>query len=388
VKAVLVQRIFLRVGRKTMTYPAIGHALSGRLWCAKDVTLITTQTPDLQDPFADAIIPENTSGGAIYLNGQPGLAFWPRVNETDEGLVKFVLTIDGAKTETPLIFVDNVAATSTASLAELAHIFRKTNIWRNRRTLLMGDQNVRFADETKTGDCSFKTQSVIVSVSGRENGDGQGWTGNIDNFETTPILEGAEQPPFYPCLDTGSIRLEQVERFSGRGTEYFDVQYDGRYARFGFTKQDADRKSNPLDVFLNLRTCAQMAMAANGDRSGGVGRPETFIVALSRAKGPVGATSGQSFVYETDPNADPERRGAGAQAPVALNLANGAALIPQPTLSSERLAPLLSLADYFDPYRRDPNAPCRRRPPAPPPCGRSPPAMPGPRATRSPKSAR
>ena len=93
-----------------------------------------------------------------------------------------------------------------------------------------------------------------------------------------------------------------------------------------------------------------MAMAANGDRSGGVGRPETLIVAMSRAKGPVGASAGPTFVYQNTAPADPEQKGGGEQRPQAP-VKDGASLISAPTLSPA-LPPLLSLADYFDPRYR------------------------------------
>jgi hypothetical protein len=47
---VLVQRIFLRVSPKPVTYPTVGQPFEGRLWCAKSISIETTQTPDLQDP--------------------------------------------------------------------------------------------------------------------------------------------------------------------------------------------------------------------------------------------------------------------------------------------------------------------------------------------------
>jgi hypothetical protein len=141
VKAVLVQRIFLRVGRKSQAYPAIGQPFNGRLWCAQNVTIRTLQTPDLRDPYE---LPKNgkpeSPEGRIGLDGAPGLAFWPRVNETEAGLVKFDLTLDGAATSMPLIFVDNIAATNEASLKRLIERYRETKEWTARRKLALALQ--------------------------------------------------------------------------------------------------------------------------------------------------------------------------------------------------------------------------------------------------------
>jgi hypothetical protein len=213
VKAVLVQRIFVRVGRKVQAYPAVGQPFNGRLWCARNATMLTVQTPDLQDPYEKPKHPEqnpeNLVGGRISLGDAPGLAFWPRVNETNEGLVKFDFTIDGAATSMPLIFVDNIAATNGASMKALVETYRRWDDWTaTRRTAALRHQNIRFADETKTGDCTLKTESILVSVHGRLQPTPTGpWNGDLTLYDTTAILEGAEQPPFYPSMEKATVRL-------------------------------------------------------------------------------------------------------------------------------------------------------------------------------------
>ena len=93
VKAVLVQRIFLRVSPKPVTYPTVGQPFEGRLWCAKSISIETTQTPDLQDPNPErpggfcspvSAIPR-IRAAAASRSARPGLAFWPRVNESEFG---------------------------------------------------------------------------------------------------------------------------------------------------------------------------------------------------------------------------------------------------------------------------------------------------------------
>jgi hypothetical protein len=373
VKAVLVQRIFVRVGRKSQSYPAVGQPFDGRLWCAKDVSILTSRTPDLQDPLtpsapsctldqiSDGCDPESATGGRISLDGSPGLAFWPRLDETEQGLFKFSLTIDGAQTEMPLIFVDNVAATISDSLSAVAFAYRVYAPWKSRRIVQLREQKVRYAQESKSGDCSFKTDSLVVSVSGREGQLGAKWADGLDAFDTTAILEGAEQPPFYPALEVALIRLEQVERFSGRGASLIDVQYDGRYARFGFTAQTNNatpakdptqplpRVPNPLDIYLNLRHRVLMAMNANGDRSGGVGRPESMIVAIGRANGPVGARGDITYQLRAPNTAT----GYDKTEPETSNEppTDEAALF-DPSFDSSGFLRLLSLADFFDPFAK------------------------------------
>jgi hypothetical protein len=361
VKAVLVQRIFLRIGRKAMSYPALGQPLGGRLWCAKNVSIETTQTPDLQDPFAQPgacalgdpnCNPENLSGGRIWLNKAPGLAFWPRVNESESGLVKFAIVIDGAMAETPLVFVDNVAATSGPSLRALCDVYRVYAGWTSRRTMQLRDQKLRYAQELKTGDCTFKTRSLRMTVSGLAQASlGAGWAEGLDNYETNSALEGAEQPPFYPAVEYASVRLEQLERFSGRKAEPLDVQYDGRYARFGFKDalpKGADQAArNPLDVFLNLRTCALLTMGASGDHSGGVGRPENYVVAVGRRNGPLSVRNEQLVRLNDGPSPVPGVPDPTGQVSFTVH-ADGDQLIVPGAFDASNFPRLRSLADYFD----------------------------------------
>jgi hypothetical protein len=337
IKAILVQRIFIRVGRKTQTYPAIGQPFNGRLWCAQDVTIRTLQTPDLRDPYE---LPKSGKAespqGRIGLDGGPGLAFWPRVNETDAGLVKFDLTIDGSVTSMPLIFVDNIAATNEPSLKRLVERYRETKDWMARRTLALGLQKIRFAPEWKPGDCSLKTESIFVDAHARLAGLNSDWAGDLGAYKTTPILEGAEQPPFYPAMRSASVRLEHVERFSGGKPNSVIVQFDGHYVRLGFSDRSAEKPANPMEIFLDLRKCVSMSMGNNGDRSGAIGRPDSDIVAIGRRKGPMGASGTINYAASAPP----------ADTPVPVSVAPDATLITDKHDSD--FEKLVSLAAYFD----------------------------------------
>ena len=61
--------------------------------------------------------------------------------------------------------------------------------------------------------------------------------------------------------------------------------------------------TNPMEIFLDLRTCVSMKMGNNGDRSGAVGRPDSDIVAFGRRNGPMGASG--TLIYETNAAAKP-----------------------------------------------------------------------------------
>jgi hypothetical protein len=342
VKAILVQRIFLRVGRKSQAYPVVGQPFDGRLWCSQDATIKTVQTPDLRDPYKQPKSGQIESPeGRIGLGDAPGLAFWPRVNETDEGLVKFDIAIDGATTSVPLIFVDNIAATNADALRNLSELYRETKIWLVRRTLNMGLQNIRFAPEWTPGDCTLKTQTILLDVHGRLSSLNQDWAGDLGEYHTTPILEGAEQPPFYPAMNYATVRLEQVERFSGGKPSPVDVQYDGHYVRNGFSDRSAAKPANPMEIFLDLRTTVSMTMGNNGDRSGAVGRPDSDIVSHGRRNGPMGASG--TMVYQMSAG-DPQ---ATRQVTLPPKASTGERLI-DPDPQGPDLEKLRSLANFFN----------------------------------------
>jgi hypothetical protein len=380
VKAVLRQRLFLRVATPRKDYPAIGQPHQGRLWCGKRVTLLTTRTPDLLDPCASLDrdvkdLPESLNG-RIDLGGYPGLAFWPRTDITPAGLVQFDIDVDGATTRLPLLFVDNIAATTPNALRAAVARYNgdpppptkgddgsppkeqsaaATNrSLLARRQLLFGGQKLIYAPESRPGDTGYATNILQVRAHGLVSEEAGGWTGILDKFATNSVLEGAEQPPFYPAMETATLRLTQAERFSGSGPMPVEVQYDGHYVRYGLPDPRAQTQDNTLgsaplssekqnsaEVILNLAQAVKLDMGGNGDRSAGIGRPNSCIIALSRSKGLLGGDDDPKakVTWRTGPsNIEPEEKSQlvdDAHRPVPLHV-------------KEHRATLVSLAGYFN----------------------------------------
>ncbi|ESX86266.1 hypothetical protein [Mesorhizobium sp. LNJC403B00] len=341
IKAVLRQRIFVRVSTPSKKFPAVGQPNKGRQWCSENVTMLTRETPDIVDPTLELTTsPTKVSlSGRIFLDDQPGLAFWPQTAMTDEARFRFEFLLDGRRSKMPLIFVDRIAAKNKTSLNALLRYYRDLDEEKGR-TALLGGQTLRFAESVKEGDTSFSTDRIVLSVDGRASGDGS-WEGRNDLMTNTGVLEGADQPPFYPALSSADIRLEQAENMSGAGIGRVKVRFDGSYVRGGFpprqaaepqskaAKQDGAeqqanqaRADNAAEVFLyvDMATPPKMSMGPNGNQSGGVGRPNMDIVALSRSKGILGAQPGQA-IYQSDPT--------------------------QPPIAHEIRKPLSSVAKYF-----------------------------------------
>ncbi|WP_145144484.1 phage tail tape measure protein [Roseomonas gilardii] len=295
IKAVLRQRMFLRMKRDT-TYPQVGQPFGGRLMPARTVAMIADRTPDLLDPTSPPVPDgsEQVSNGRVSLGTAPGLAFWPRTDATSSGLVQFECMIDGTPTRGPMLFLDKVAATNRDSLAAAAEYYNSDE-FRPRRRFPTGGLKIRYAPETVPGDTSLITEYLQFRVHGRLLPDDAKWTGNLIDYQNTPMLEGADQPPFYPAMESAVVRLEQLERFAGTPVRT-SVQFDGHYIRNGF---DTDRPpsereetdKNEQELFLDLQTSVRIDMGANGDRSGGIGRPNGTVVAYSRSRGPLTTNS-------------------------------------------------------------------------------------------------
>ncbi|MDF9822463.1 hypothetical protein M2308_005251 [Rhizobium leguminosarum] len=314
IKAMLRQRMFLRISEPEKLYGALAQPHAGRMWCAKRVRLLADKTPDILDPSIplgplSEQNPESLNG-RIFLGDGPGLAFWPRTDITANGLHRFEVTFDGTPTSLPMIFVDNIAATTGESLKRAVDHYNGKlapdatpglqDILLRNRTLAVGGGKIDFAPNSKAGEAQFETEEILVRAHGRTRVvEADSWTGElegIDNFVTSGVLEGAGQPPFYPAMQKAKIRLGPVERLSGGTPSAVEVQYDGHYVLYGFDKDSVARglepakgaNANPQEVFLNLRSVLNFGMGGNGDRAGGIARPESNIVAISRSKGPLG----------------------------------------------------------------------------------------------------
>ena len=219
------------------------------------------------DPTRDPTCnPENPVGGRICLGGAAGLAFWPRVNETDEGLVKFELRSTAPATVTPLIFVDNIAAT-TRLAARAGRIYRRGPIGtRGVRRAEQPEHPLRRGDENRR--LFLQARAILVCVHW-PRGDGTPVERRPDGFETTAILEGAEQPPFYPSVETGTCGLKR-RAFQRRRTANVRcaIRRPLRALRLRAEAAGSDKSTNPLEIFLNLRTCIGMGMGATATAAG------------------------------------------------------------------------------------------------------------------------
>ncbi len=314
VRAFLRQRMFIRIGQPNKAFPALGQPNGGRQFPASVVRMLTETTPDIVDPSEDWDIKGvgPAPGGRLQFGNLAGLAFWPRTARIPGTEVRFECQIEQAVTSSPFVFVDNTSANQPELLRQLVEYyngigtpdrtvplsgaidFETIDARRHHRTLEFGGQSQRYCDELKPGASSHKTLSWTLKATGCAATSPPkntvlvpgAWEGTNTLFDE-PSLEGAEQPPFYPALETARIRIDQIERMSGGAPQVALVQFDGYYIANGFEASAENQAKDPLQIYLNVLNPIEMSMGDRGDRSGGVFRPNSLIAALTRQRGPL-----------------------------------------------------------------------------------------------------
>ncbi|TPJ77213.1 hypothetical protein [Mesorhizobium sp. B2-6-2] len=333
--AILRQRMFIQIAKPEKDYPAFRQPDEGRRVPFLRARIVTTQSPDIVDPFDLSGSRDDTkvwSSGLIDLeerkeNGSPapasaGTPFWPRTARRAGAEVMFEVLFDEKfKVRMPLVFVDNVTANNKSSLEELCKYYNllgtlpsNSAAWQSpyiahsqlvQRPLL--GQQVAFAPSLDEGDTQFETESVTFAVEGRRSleqpkphaSDYIPATFNVD-FASDAFMQGADQPPFFPAMRRASIRIAQIDRLTGKKGDPVTVGYDPTYALYGFdppSPKDPRGKpsgdlNNKRDIFLAIASNPRpkMEFGNDGHRGGAVARPEIEVFALSRSRGPIGST--------------------------------------------------------------------------------------------------
>lgn len=321
IRAYLRQRMFIRVGQPDKAFPAVGQPNGGRQFPASVVRILTTVTPDLVDPAEDTTnfqrdvndpasqIP--SPAGRLFAS-EAGLAFWPRTARVMDTDVHFEMQVEDSSTSARLIFVDNVAVNRPDLVSRLVDYYNKIPSpdvhpvakvlppigSEHLRTIDLGGQSRRYCEELTAGSNSHKTYAWTLRATGglgttpnvattQSAAADNDWEGIVRQFDD-PTLEGADQPPFYPAVQTARIRVDQVERMAVSGPMPVVAQFEGWYVKHGFSPSVAAKPEvDPLQIYLNIVSDAQMSMGSNGERSGGVFRPGGRLTALSRQLGPL-----------------------------------------------------------------------------------------------------
>ena len=310
--AYLIQRMFLRIGYPEKDYAAVGQPYEGRRFPPRHIEILTRRTPDLLDPWdtrPGGIEPngwQELANGAVYFSDAgghilPGLCFWPRTARFKGADVRFEFQIDrdGGSVSMPLMFADNTAVENSTTMAALTRYYNATDN-RTLRTVEHNGAPRRYATEAKEGEATYETVNWVLRAEGRRSTQLKAGGNDVqllnDDFVMDALLRGADQPPFYPLLDQARLRLRQVAKMTGRPVQEAVVAYDVSYVIKGFDPPGEGAGVESPNVLLAVLGGGSnpqplLDYGSNGQRGGGIGRPETKIVALSPTHGPLGGTA-------------------------------------------------------------------------------------------------
>jgi hypothetical protein len=305
--AYLIQRLFIVIGKRVKKFPAVGQPFDGRPWPAHTITMAAGRTPDLKDPeFGDA--KQTRQNGRVLVKDEDGtvingLVFWPRVAAYPAGPIKQPVDLandeiraadgkevafqfrkddDSDPVTAPFLFVDNVAAHEPKTMRAVIDYYRSLPDDSGLRRATHGSVLRRYAPPLKGGETEFDTQSWDLSATGRYVNNPSAGTTEI--FRMDGIMEGADQPPYYPVVRTANIKVQSIDRLVGTPAGSMTAAFNELYVRHAFAPEQ-----NPSELFLDvLHPAIYLNFAGAGDAVGGLAKPNARLVALSRKFGPVG----------------------------------------------------------------------------------------------------
>ncbi len=266
--AVNRQRMFIVVREPEKSYPDGLQMFGGRNTPFTDVQILTKVTPMLDDPTRDPA--KNSLAG----HGQD--AFWPRVGGEDFRFVLIGTDRNGYQTQftMPLGWVESSLALPSGNPMPLLGIMFDYNRPENaaRRIGPTNGAKIVFADSLKLGDTRLETESIT-------------WKAQ------PPQTVAAGRVQFYPALEMAEVNVPALRAFADLNNAT-SVDYPDLFLKNGFGPGNASElyvqvAGAPVNVTFSGQK-PDGSMAANGDKTGGVGSPNMNMTALSRKYGPVG----------------------------------------------------------------------------------------------------
>ncbi|MEP5764873.1 MAG: hypothetical protein ABJ308_09770 [Halieaceae bacterium] len=197
------------------------------------------------------------------------------------------------------MFVDNTAAHHPLSCEQAMSFYNNLKLGfatTNKpatpiqlRAALFGSQRVDYAEPLKAGDTSFETNRWILACQPREIDQDEPKSNTA--FSMDGIMEGLDQPPFYPRVARAYIVAQSISALTGKPGTETGVSFDDTYLRYKF-----DSKLNPGEIYLKIaEKPPALDVSSNGDAAGGLAKPNLQVAALSRKTGVVGGSRGDAL---------------------------------------------------------------------------------------------
>src|SRR5262249_34839031 len=132
-----------------------------------------------------------------------------------------------------LLFVDNAVLSSESYVRRVVEYYRSIGDDRGwLRQARVGGARREYAAPVTQGDTSFDTDSWRLSTRGLLQATGD--NDEVEGFRMDGRMEGADQPPFYPVVESALVNLQSIERLLGRPLGLVRVGYSPTYVRHGF----------------------------------------------------------------------------------------------------------------------------------------------------------
>lgn len=293
--AYLTQRFFVLIGEPEKRYPAVGQPFAGRAMPYAGVRILTTKSPAIMDPF------ENWIGeGILKRAGAIGAyAFFPKIAGGKDVEFEFEVTYpDGRASKrlaAPLIVADNTLAHDPQAVQELIAFYNslemeepsQASYGRRHRQVSAFDQKLKYAAERDGGDTEFRTRRWLLGAHAREIEDpADNGKRRLLPFMMDAVMEGADQPPFYPAIETAEVEIQSLNAMNGVTEGFTEVGHDLHFLRYGFAPG-----RNDAEVYLAVRKPNFLKLENRANASGGIATPNNRVLSISRLKGPVGGGS-------------------------------------------------------------------------------------------------
>ncbi len=277
---------------KDKRFPVPYQPYDGRAFPTRRIAMKTRITPDLVDIESLPGLPEGT-------------AFWPRVAGVGSGTdaskpgvdFEFEWETEDALARGNLLFVLNSVVGRPEFMQKIAAAYNEASLPR-RRAMFAGARQ-RYAKPREQGDTSFDTNHWVMRLDGRPGADGK------EFFGMDGRLEGADQPPVFPRVETASINYQALDQMVGQTQGGIEVAYYKDYLSDGFG-DDVDtlgrhRRRNPAsnqaEIYLQVAK-GDIGLDATSHEApaGGVATPNAKLAAFSRKIGMVGGTKNKAAI--------------------------------------------------------------------------------------------
>ena len=178
------------------------------------------------------------------------------------------------------------------------------------RIATTGGAERRYAPALKGGETSFQTEYWVLGASGgvragqqtevEAPGTVRRWLRSLTttqaadeahaSFAMDALMEGADQPPFYPRLHRALIKMQSLDRLLGRPQGLIEVGFSNRYIVHAL-----DESANPAEIYLDVvQPEIDLDLSGQGDAAGGVAKPNARLAAIGRKTGMIGGRSVRS----------------------------------------------------------------------------------------------